>query len=176
MGPLTRSNPPSPPDKLGGQALDLPADYHPDARAKSATSAGRSSTPSREAGVLDKLPYEPHRCGFMLGTTLHGMRAGGRFLRTGDHAPLGKFLAGSTLELAVAGLAVAGFAATTCSACSSSLGSIALGVTLLADRPARPGHRAAATTRSANTPTAGSTACASSPKARSARSRKNRQG
>jgi 3-oxoacyl-[acyl-carrier-protein] synthase II len=84
-----------------------------------------------EAGALDALPYEPHRCGFMLGTTLHGMRAAGQFLRSGDYAPLEHFLAGRTLESAAKGLAPTGLAATTCSACSSSLGSIALGTTLL---------------------------------------------
>src|SRR5207253_768520 len=63
---------------------------------------------------------------------LHGMRGGGQFLRTGDFATLRSFLAGSTLDQALADSALlGGDAMTTCSACSSSLGSIALAVTLL---------------------------------------------
>jgi 3-oxoacyl-[acyl-carrier-protein] synthase II len=131
MRTLSALESPLAPDKLGGQALDLPADYHPDAPREVRYLRWTIEHALAEAGALDSLPYPPERCGFMLGTTLHGMRAGGQYLRTGDHAPLGKFLAGSTLDLAVAGLLPTGFAATTCSACSSSLGSIALGATLL---------------------------------------------
>jgi 3-oxoacyl-[acyl-carrier-protein] synthase II len=131
MRTLAAIESPLAPDKLGGQAVDLPADYHPDAPREVRYLRWTIEHALAEADVLEKLPYPPPRCGFMLGTTLHGMRAGGQYLRTGDHAPLGKFLAGSTLEFAVAGLTPTGFAATTCSACSSSLGSIALAVTLL---------------------------------------------
>lgn len=85
-----------------------------------------------EAGIDSSLSgFDPSRCAFMLGTTLHGMRAGGQFLRSGDFSHLQKFLAGQTLDLATAGIPFRGIAATTCSACSSSLGSIALAVTLL---------------------------------------------
>ena len=83
------------------------------------------------AGIVPASTYAPSRCGFMLGTTLHGMRAAGRFLRSDDPAMLARFLAGGTLEQATAGLPFTGFSATTCSACSSSLGSIALGASLL---------------------------------------------
>ena len=131
MGPLTALESPLPPGKLGGQAVELPADYEsalPREVRYLKWTIGRALA---EAGASPTLPYAPNRCGLMLGTTLHGMRAGGEFLRSGDYAPLQKFLAGSTLELAAADLACNGLASTTCSACSSSLGSVALAVTLL---------------------------------------------
>ena len=46
------------------------------------------------------LPYPAPRRAVALGTTLHGMRAGGRFLRSGDPADLRPFLAGATLRAA----------------------------------------------------------------------------
>ncbi len=100
--------------------------------------SGSSARPPIQPIIRDappkSLPYSSHRCGFMLGTTLHGMRAAGMFLRTGDHAMLKEFLAGSTLRAAAGALPLTGPAVTTCSACSSSLGSIALAVTLLESR------------------------------------------
>lgn len=78
-----------------------------------------------------KLPYPNHRCAIVLGTTLHGMRQGGAFLRTGDAHHLRHFLATSVLRAASRGLGLEGPVLTTCSACSSSLSAIALGVTLL---------------------------------------------
>ncbi|HEY8666115.1 MAG TPA: beta-ketoacyl-[acyl-carrier-protein] synthase family protein, partial [Tepidisphaeraceae bacterium] len=83
------------------------------------------------AGLSESIPYPPDRCGIMLGTTLHGMRAAGQYLRTSDFSFLRHFLANSTLHEATQGLPFNAFAATTCSACSSGLGSIALAVTLL---------------------------------------------
>ncbi len=90
-----------------------------------------SVPPERPAALNIALPYPPNRCGLMLGTTLHGMRAGGKFLRSGDFSALQSFLATSVLQRATHHLNITGFAATTCSACSSSLGSIALAVSLL---------------------------------------------
>jgi 3-oxoacyl-[acyl-carrier-protein] synthase II len=131
MGPLTAMESPLPPGKDGGQAVDLPSDYEAGAPREVRYLKWTIERALAKAGALETPPYEPARCGFMLGTTLHGMRGGGEFLRTGDFRPLGKFLAGSTLEAAAGGLGIAGLAATTCSACSSSLGSVALGTTLL---------------------------------------------
>ena len=37
-----------------------------------------------DAGFGERLGYEPSRCACVLGTTLHGMRSAGRFLRTGS--------------------------------------------------------------------------------------------
>src|SRR5690242_2375638 len=99
MGPLTALESSLPPDKVGGQAVELPTDFMPDAPREVRYLKWTIDAALREAGALDQLPYEPHRCGFILGTTLHGMRAGGQFLRTGDHTSLNKFLAGRTLEL-----------------------------------------------------------------------------
>jgi 3-oxoacyl-[acyl-carrier-protein] synthase II len=134
MRTLTAMESPLPPDKLGGQAVDLPGDYEPGSPREVRYLKWTIERALAEAGALEALPYDGGRCGFMLGTTLHGMRAGGEFLRSGDHAPLGKFLAGHTLAQAAGKLGISGLAATTCSACSSSLGSVALGVTLLKNR------------------------------------------
>ncbi len=131
IGPLCALEQPEPVFKGGGQAPDLPTDFAPGEPREVRYLRWALKEALDEAGALDKLPYPPHRCGFMLGTTLHGMRAAGDFLRSGSHAPLKGFLAGSTLRSATRGLPFTGPAATTCSACSSSLGSIALAVTLL---------------------------------------------
>jgi 3-oxoacyl-[acyl-carrier-protein] synthase II len=129
LGPMPGLEQPSPDGKGGYQAPDLPADFAP--------------TLTREARYLrwvildalrpfgDRLPYPAGRVGIVLGTTLHGMRSGGQFLRTGDPAHLRRFLAASVIRDAIAGLPIAGDAVTTCSACSSSLGSVALAATLL---------------------------------------------
>ena len=128
LGPMPALEQPSPDNKGGFQAPDLPPDFAPGL--------------TREARylrwtILDALaqltdrPVAPARCGIVLGTTLHGMRSGGAFLRTGDLGHLSRFLAAAVLREATAGLPIAGDAVTTCSACSSSLGSIALAATLL---------------------------------------------
>lgn len=78
--------------------------------------------------------YPGARVGVVLGTTLHGMRRAGEFLRSRDPAKLARFLAGSFLAEAVSGTPWTGPSFTTCSACSSGLGSIALGITLLESR------------------------------------------
>ncbi len=129
--PLTAIESPLPAGKDGGQAVELPADFSPELPREARYLRFAIVQAMRDAGVLETLPCEPARACYMLGTTLHGMRAGGRFLRTGNFDELRTFLAGDTLRLATEGLNVRGGAATTCSACSSSLGSIALGVTLL---------------------------------------------
>lgn len=116
----------------GAQAVDLPADFEPELPRESRYLRWAILHALRSASINPAtLPYPPHRCGIILGTTLHGMRAGGRFLRTGDYGMLKDFLASSVLQRAIAGLPIAGDAMTTCSACSSSLGSIALAVTLI---------------------------------------------
>ncbi len=121
----------SPASKDGGQAVDLPADFAPDLprEARYLKLAIRQALQSADA--FDSLPCDPSRACYMLGTTLHGMRAAGRYLRSGDLSELRNFNAGDTLRLATADFPLRGGSATTCSACSSSLGSIALGITLL---------------------------------------------
>src|SRR5580765_830163 len=72
MRPLTALESPLSPDKLGGQALDLPADYRPDEPREVRYLSWTMRDALREAGAADTLPYPSHRCGIMLGTTLHG--------------------------------------------------------------------------------------------------------
>ncbi|MFN0010133.1 MAG: beta-ketoacyl synthase N-terminal-like domain-containing protein [Phycisphaerales bacterium] len=133
IGPMTEIESPLPIGSEGGQAAALPPDYRPDlpreARAlrwtiEHALADGGIKDAYRSSGGADR------RC-VMLGTTLHGLRAGGRFLRSGRAEELRMFLAGATAAHALAGLGLEGGCATTCSACSSSLGAVALGATLL---------------------------------------------
>jgi 3-oxoacyl-[acyl-carrier-protein] synthase II len=87
---------------------------------------------ARQAGGLRfGFPYPRHRRALLMGTTLHGMRQGGAFLRGGDSEVLRHFLSTAVLQAASHGLGLEGPALSTCSACSSSLSSMALGATLL---------------------------------------------
>ena len=85
----------------------------------------------REAKADGALPYTPNRCGIAIGTTLHGMRAAGRFLRGQSAKPLHDFLAPAVLRDTGIASQFTGLSVTTCSACSSSLASVGLGITLL---------------------------------------------
>jgi 3-oxoacyl-[acyl-carrier-protein] synthase II len=131
-GPMDALEQPLPPGRDGCQASPLPDDYEPtlprEVRYLRWTIEAALHHASLSGG---RSPYDSSRCAFMIGTTLHGMRAGGRFFRGGDHGALRDFLAGDTLALATNGLGFTGPSATTCSACSSSLGSVALAVTML---------------------------------------------
>jgi 3-oxoacyl-[acyl-carrier-protein] synthase II len=132
MGSLSAMEQPLAAGKDGGQAPDLPPDESPGEPREVRYLRRAIVDALRDAGISRaSLPVDPARAGLMLGTTLHGMRAGGAHLRTGDYEPLATFLAASTARAASRGLGLDGFAATTCSACSSALGAIALGVTLL---------------------------------------------
>ncbi len=71
------------------------------------------------------------RHGIILGTTLSGMRSGGRYLRSKHPEDIQGFLAGSTMDRLLEGYDWKGLAMTTSSACSSGLASICLGVSLL---------------------------------------------
>ncbi len=131
MRTLTALESPLAPDRLGGQALDLPSDHRPNEPREVRYLSWTIADALQDAGVAEKLPYPAQRCGIVLGTTLHGMRAGGKFLRSNNYEALGTFLASHTLSRSCAGIDANGFAATTCSACSSSLGAVALAMTLL---------------------------------------------
>jgi 3-oxoacyl-[acyl-carrier-protein] synthase II len=135
MGPLTAIEQPLPEGRDGGQAVDIPEDDGDRGKPREVRYLRRAIRDAlADAGIADpaSIPYPPERCGVLFGTTLHGMRAGGDFLRSNDPTPLRQFLAASTLRGAGTDLShFAGLAATTCSACSSSLGSAALAVTLL---------------------------------------------
>lgn len=130
-GPLPAMEQPLAPGKDGGQAPDLPADELPDESREVRYLRRTLLDALADAGLASNLHYAPERCGLMLGTTLHGMRAGGEYLRTNDFAPLRRLLAASVLRSATRDIPIEGFSATTCSACSSSLGAIALAVTML---------------------------------------------
>ncbi len=131
IGPMPSLESPLPPGKDGGECPPLPEDFFPDRPREVRYLQYAIHAALADAGYAESLPCEPERAEVLLGTTLHGMRAGGRFLRSRDFAELRTFLAGHTLERALHLLGPQGGRVTTCSACSSSLGSIALGVTLL---------------------------------------------
>ncbi len=125
------------PDKGTGDAPPLPPDYMPALPREVRYLRWAIDAALCEAKLADpqaKWPYAPDRCGIVLGTTLHGMRAVGRFLRDDNPDSLRTFLAGSTCDLATRGLPLHGYATTTCAACASGLVSISLAMTLLQSR------------------------------------------
>ena len=127
-GKCPRSNPHCP--------LGAPADRPPNSPLRSCPASPVKSATCRWAinaaiANLDLSAHAPHRIGVVLGTTLHGIRQGGAYLRTGDATPMQQFLGAAIVRDALKGLPINGPAITTCSACSSGLGAIALGMTLL---------------------------------------------
>ena len=128
IGPMPEMESPLPAGSDGGQAVDLLADYEPTLPREARYLRYAIQQALKQAGDIS---YDPKRRAVMLGTTLHGMRAAGRFLRTGDYDQLRDFLAGDIATRATHGLGLHGQSATTCSACSSGLGAIALAMTLL---------------------------------------------
>ncbi len=131
MGALTALEQELPADRNGGQCPELPAAENPELSREVRYLRRAIRDALVDAQLTDSRPYAAESCGILLGTTLHGMRAGGRFLRADRHELLADFLAGSTLRGAAEGVAASGLRATTCSACSSSLGSITMAVSLL---------------------------------------------
>lgn len=128
FGPLSALEQEDSPEAIGGQAPELPSDFAP--------------TLPREARYLRHLllsiskqvrfnTLDAGRCAIVMGTTLHGMRAAGRFFRNNIQTELVNFLAPSLLKAAISDLPIKGLAITTCSACASGLGSILLGASLL---------------------------------------------
>ena len=101
-GAMTAMESPLPPGSDGCQAAALPEEFEPglprEARYLRWTIlAALRDAGLGDAGAFDPLPVEPARCAIMLGTTLHGMRAAGRFFRSGRYEELQQFLAGDTL-------------------------------------------------------------------------------
>ena len=121
------------PDRGGGQAIDLE-----DGLEWSGSRAGLYL----RAVVMDALSKvnhagtDTHRIAAVFGSTLHGMRAGGEYLRSGDPEHLKHYLASSVLDEALEGLGFGPIRLTTCAACSSGLSSVGLGITLLRSRVA----------------------------------------
>jgi 3-oxoacyl-[acyl-carrier-protein] synthase II len=128
MAPMPAVESALPPGSVGGQAAELPGGYREDLPREARYLRWTVEAALHDAGRVDG---DASRTVAVLGTTLHGIRAGGRFLRTGELEELRSFLAGATAKLALSGLGIEGGVLTTCSACSSSLGAVALGVTLL---------------------------------------------
>ena len=131
IGRLTAIECELPDGRDGGEAPLLAAGYLPGKPREVRYLRKAIDDALNDAGLSETNPYRPQRRALMLGTTLHGMRAAGEYLRTSDVGRLSHFLASHVAAGAGEGLSLSGFSATTCSACSSSLGSIALGVTLL---------------------------------------------
>jgi len=132
VGPLQQVESPLHPDKGGGEVRDPDAASGAGAREVHLLKRALDQALA-DAGIAGTGPYRPERCAVALGTTLHGMRHGGDFLRRGDASRLRRFLAGATLAAATEGVDARGLRTTTCSACSSGLASVALGHTLLAN-------------------------------------------
>lgn len=122
-------------EKGGGQAADIGAIAH--SQREVGYLRHTIVDALRDAGLWERsedgplAAYDPARAAVVMGTTLHGMRAAGQFLRRDDAALLDRFLAGSVLGRALAGLPMKGPRLSTCSACSSGLGAIALAITLI---------------------------------------------
>ena len=136
MGPMPDVESRLPPGSVGGQAADLPADYAPSLPREARYLRWTVEHALADAGLGAGHGLPAPRVSAVLGTTLHGIRAGGRFLRSGDISHLRTFSSSATVHAALRGLDIGGGVTTTCSACSSSLGAIALGVTLLESRQA----------------------------------------
>ncbi len=136
IGPMSAIESSVPAEATGGQARDLPDDYRPDLPRAARYLRWSMEQVLHDAALSIDQEYPATRCCVVLGTTLHGIRSGGRYLRTNDPSVLGSFLAGSICRQAMDGLGICGGAMTTCSACSSSLAAISLGVTMLETRQA----------------------------------------
>ncbi|MFZ4574751.1 MAG: beta-ketoacyl synthase N-terminal-like domain-containing protein [Phycisphaerales bacterium] len=121
-GPMPEVESPLPAGFDGGQAVALPAGYREDLPREARYLRNAIEQAVATAGLKGR--YEPSRCAVVLGTTLHGIRAGGRYLRRDDPGELKTFLASATAARAIEGLPLCGGAVTTCSACSSSLQAI----------------------------------------------------
>jgi 3-oxoacyl-[acyl-carrier-protein] synthase II len=112
----------------GGQAPSLPGGFCPEHPRETRYLRHVAIEALRQANIGD-LPDK--RVGAVVGSTLHGIRGLGRYLRTNDARNLLHIPAGDTLARALKGLGVDAIRVTNCSACSSGLSSIALACDLL---------------------------------------------
>ena len=131
LGPFRAMEQAEAADKPGGEVPFPARDDEDTAPRESKLLRSAMTAALSKAGIDGAPPYPSTRCGVLLGTTLHGMRAAGRCLRRDDPGQLRYFTASSILAEAAKGLSLSGFSATTCSACSSGLSSLLLGATLL---------------------------------------------
>ncbi|MBN4052791.1 hypothetical protein JYU07_00775, partial [Roseiflexus sp. AH-315-K22] len=112
----------------GGQAPSLPDDFCPGHPREARYLRHVAIEALRDAQIAD---INGKRVGAVVGSTLHGIRGLGRYLRTNDARNLLHIPAGDTLARALEGLGVDAVRMTNCSACSSGLSSIALASDLL---------------------------------------------
>ena len=108
LGCMPALETPAPDGKGGYQAVDLPDNFAPCLPREVRYLRWTLEQAMQSAGIDGRLPYEPVRCGFVLGTTLHGMRSGGEFLRSGDFNKLKDFLAAMCCKPRRRGLPFAG--------------------------------------------------------------------
>lgn len=135
IGPSTVMQSKPNPDKGYGQAAELDADERPGLPREVRYLRHAIDEAIQQAGLIDadgNWRVAPDRCGVVMGTTLHGMPAAGRFTRSGNASDLGSFLGGSTLAKALQGLPITGCSLTTCAACASGLVSMGVGMSMLA--------------------------------------------
>jgi 3-oxoacyl-[acyl-carrier-protein] synthase II len=86
IGPTSAMEQTPSPDKGGGQAPDLPDDLSPELPRESRYLRFAIRAALADAGLGDSRPVAPDRCGVVMGTTLHGIRAAGRFFLIGQHS------------------------------------------------------------------------------------------
>jgi 3-oxoacyl-[acyl-carrier-protein] synthase II len=123
------------PDKGYGEAAELDEDEQPGLPREVRYLRRAIDEAIDQAGLIDaegNWQVTPERCGIVMGTTLHGMPAAGRYTRSGNASDLGSFLGGSTLAMALNGLPITGCSLTTCAACASGLVSMGVGMSKLA--------------------------------------------
>lgn len=130
IGPSLKLEQSPTPDAGYGQCPRLPSSFMPHADEPARYLRWAMDQALRDARI-DWSRFQPSRVAVMLGTTLHGMPAAGRYFRNHDLKQLRTFQAASVVRQALDGLPVSGWALTTCAACASGLASVALGVTLL---------------------------------------------
>ncbi len=141
LRPLTALESTLPQAPIGGQAADLSVSKNPALRIPENRREVQYLRHVVDAALEDARlslnqpqfhpQYTPSRCSVLMGTTLHGMRNGGQFLRSGRFQHLEGFLANHTLQNTIGNLALGGTRITTCSACSSGLAAIILGIRML---------------------------------------------
>lgn len=134
IGPSTVMLSSPQPDKGYGEAAELDADEQPDLPREVRYLRRAIDEAIDQAGLVAEdgsWRVAPERCGIVMGTTLHGMPAAGRYTRSDNASDLSSFLGGSTLANALHGLPITGCSLTTCAACASGLVSMGVGMSML---------------------------------------------
>ncbi len=118
------------PETGAAQAVELPEDFAPELGREARYLRWAALEALREAGLAPgDIPAQ--RVAAAIGTTLHGIRAGGRWLRGAPITELRGMQAPVILREALGGLGVEGPRLTTCAACASGLTGVSLARSLL---------------------------------------------